>query len=269
MAIENEPEAIRQQMDETRSALNDKIATLEQQVVDTVQGASAGVMETVEVLKDAVHDTVQNVRDSVGETVDNVRDTFSLEKQMENRPWAVLAISVGLGFAAGYLVTPPRRASRRAHGPEGFSFARPQTHDAFAGYEPLAAAQPSTSSNGAGRSSQETRSEPTPAAPAATSAPAAPSGPGILDNLTHAFEGEISVLKGLAVGALGGMVRDIVVPQIPEAFKEKVQEIIDGVTTKLGGEPVRGPIFGEEKHEGHEEHEGHPEPFGSRMGSRS
>src|ERR1700690_3562076 len=108
MAAEHEPEAIRQQMDETRTALNDKIATLEQQVVDTVQGASAGVMETVEVLKDAVQDTVQTVRDSVDDTVESVRDTFSIEKQMARRPWTVLAIEAGLGFAAGYIATPPR-----------------------------------------------------------------------------------------------------------------------------------------------------------------
>ena len=254
-------------MDETRTALTDKIATLEQQVVDTVQGASAGVMETVEVLKDAVQDTVQNVRDSVGETVENVRDTFSVEKQVQNRPWTVLAVSAGLGFAVGYLVTPSRkRGSRRAHGPEGFQRAEPQTRDAFSDYQPLTAA-PATSSNGAGRASQEARPEPT---PAVSAAPAAPAAPGILDNLTHAFEGEISVLKGLAVGALGGAIRDFVVPQIPPAFKEKAQEIIDGVTTKLGGEPIHGPIFGEEKHDdGHEGDSGRPEPFGSRMGSRA
>jgi ElaB/YqjD/DUF883 family membrane-anchored ribosome-binding protein len=262
MSESSEPEVIRQQMDETRSALTDKIATLEQQVVDTVQGASAGVLETVEVLKDAVQDTVQNVRDSVGETVDTVRDTFRIEIQMANRPWTVIAISAGLGFVAGYLVTPPRRASRLAHGPEGFQRRGLKATAPLFGYEAPAAAQPSTSSNGAGGDSHATAAE----APPAASSPAAPS---VLDSLAHTFEGEISVVKGLALGALGGLVRDFVVPQIPPAFKDKVQEIIDGVTTKLGGEPVHGPIFGEEKHEAQEESGSHSEPFGNRLGSRA
>jgi hypothetical protein len=174
----------------------------------------------------------------------------------------VLAISAGVGFAAGYLVTPPRRASRLAHGPEGFQRSTPTASAALFGYEAPAAAQPSTSSNGASR---ESPAAPVEAVPAASS-PAAPS---ILDSLAHTFEGEISVLKGLAVGALGGLVRDFVVPQIPPVFKDKVQEIIDGVTTKLGGEPVHGPLFGEEKHEGSEETSNRPEPFGNRMGSRA
>ena len=238
MATESEPEAIRQQMDDTRTALNDKIATLEQQVVETVQGASAGVMETVEVLKDAVQDTVQTVRDSVGDTVEGVRDTFSIDKQVERRPWTVLAISAGIGFAAGYLMTPPRRRSqlKLANGLVGF---RPARAAGIRRGSPdtirPSAAQPATSSNG--RGSEESHAE-----PAAAAAPVH----GIFDNLTHAFDGEISALKGMAVGALGGLVRDFVVPQIPPAFKEKVQEVIDGVTTKLGGEPVHGSLFGDE-----------------------
>jgi ElaB/YqjD/DUF883 family membrane-anchored ribosome-binding protein len=259
MTPETEPEAIRHQMDDTRTALNDKIATLEQQVVDTVQGASAGVMETVEVLKDAVHDTVETVRHTVDDTVEGVRDTFSIDKQMQRRPWTVLAISAGLGFAAGYLVTPPRRRSRFAHGPEGFMQETPRPVAAFTGYDPPSAA-PAATSNG-----HES-------APRAEPAAAAPAAPGILDNLVHAFDGEISVLKGMAVGALGGLVRDFVVPQIPPAFKEKVQEVIDGVTTKLGGEPVQGPLFGDETHgedSGHASESGRHEPFGDRMGSRA
>jgi ElaB/YqjD/DUF883 family membrane-anchored ribosome-binding protein len=276
MAPESEPEAIRQQMDETREALNDKIATLEQQVVDTVQDASAGVRETVEVLKDAVQDTVQSVRDSVGDTVESVRDTFSLEKQMVNRPWTVLAISAGVGFAAGYLLTPPARRrgtmpslssplqSRVAppplssHGPEGFVQAQPSQAAAFSGYESSGAAHPPTSSNGVDHGSRE------PQEPASAS-----NGHGLFDTVAHAFEGEITALKGLALGALGGLVRDFVVPQIPATLKEKVHEIIDDFTTKLGGEPVRGPIFGEEKHDETHEEGSHAEPFGNRLGSRS
>ena len=41
--MDNESEVIRQQMDETRSALSDKVELLEQQVVETVHGATTAV----------------------------------------------------------------------------------------------------------------------------------------------------------------------------------------------------------------------------------
>jgi len=271
MAAENEPEVIRQQMDETRNALTDKIATLEQQVVETVQGATDGVKETVGALKDAVADTVQTVRDTVGDTVQTVRDTvgdtvtsvqetFSIAKQVENRPWTVLAISAGVGFAAGYLVTPPARRGSHGHMPWLSSHDMETSHQhhaspmaAVSGYETLSSSQssaaPSTSSNG------HERGEDWAQEPAASSSSTASHRPGMLDAVAHAFEGEITALKGLAGSAPGGLVRAFLVPQIPPAIKDKVEEIINDFTKKLGGEPVEGRLFGggDESHEEHHE----------------
>ena len=91
--MENECEVIRQQMDETRTAMTDKIETLEQQVVDTVQAASAAVSETVQTVKDSVH-----------ETVETVKDTFDLPRQVERRPWTMMAGATALGYLGGYLL---------------------------------------------------------------------------------------------------------------------------------------------------------------------
>ena len=92
--MENECEVIRQQMDETRSAMTDKMETLEHQVVESVQAASAAVSETV-----------QTVRDSVHETVETVKDTFDLPRQVDRRPWTMMAAATALGYLGGYLLS--------------------------------------------------------------------------------------------------------------------------------------------------------------------
>lgn len=52
------------------------------------------------------------------------------------------------------------------------------------------------------------------------------------------LEPEIRHLKGLALGVTLGMVREMLSGQAPPHMAGHVREIIDGVTKKLGGEPV-------------------------------
>ena len=68
--MDDEPEVIRQQMEETRSALTDKIERLEHQVVGTVQNTTRAVNDTVENVKEAVQETVSTVKDTVSGTVE-------------------------------------------------------------------------------------------------------------------------------------------------------------------------------------------------------
>jgi phosphate uptake regulator len=74
--MDDSPEVIRLQMEETRASLSEKLETLEQQVVGTVQDARAAVTDTVETVKEAVH-----------ETVETVKDTFDIGAQMQRHPW--------------------------------------------------------------------------------------------------------------------------------------------------------------------------------------
>ncbi len=101
--MENEPEVIRQQMDETRTALADKLEKLEQQVVGTVHDASEAVNETVGSVKEAVHETVQTVKESVHETMHSVKEVFDIRHQAAVRPWMMMTGAVGLGFLGGLL----------------------------------------------------------------------------------------------------------------------------------------------------------------------
>jgi len=217
--MEDSPEVIRHQMDETRTHLSDKLEALEQRVVNTVHEASASVNETIGSVKDAVHDTVQTVKDSVNETVDTVKDTFDVRNQVERRPWTMVAGATALGFLGGYLLMRRRAA--------------PAERYETTGYHPLA------SGNGAASYAPP----PPPITGMAPTAAVPKESEGFLGMLTRTFEPELKEMKGLAVGALLGVLRDVVSDSVPETMEGKVEEIIDGVTTRLGGKPIHGRIL--------------------------
>lgn len=106
--MDNETEVMREQMEETRVSLTEKLETLEQHVVETVQGATTAMNETVENVKEAVQDTVATVKDTVQDTVDGVKETFNLQHQVEQHPWGMMAGSIAIGYLGGYLLSRPR-----------------------------------------------------------------------------------------------------------------------------------------------------------------
>jgi len=204
--MDEQPEAIRQHIDETRAAMADKLSTLEDEVIDTVKGATEAVADTVESVKDSVVDTVDAVKDTVQETVQSVKRTFDLQRQFDRHPWLLLAGSVATGFLAGRLLgnLGARSSSRTA---------RPALAPASA-----TSSAPRNYSNGAAGN--------------------APSEPGVLSKLAAPLEEGISKLKELAVGSLLGMLRDQAKRALPENLKPQVEEVLNDLTTKLGGKVV-------------------------------
>src|SRR5262245_5136733 len=97
-----EPDVIRQQIDETRSSLTEKLETLEGQVRGTVREAKA-----------SVEDTIESVKASVQHSVASVKRTFDVRYQTERHPWAMVGGSVVAGFVIGSLVAGRRRARDR------------------------------------------------------------------------------------------------------------------------------------------------------------
>lgn len=61
--------------------------------------------------------------------------------------------------------------------------------------------------------------------------------------LADYLEPELMRLKGLAIGALLGIVRDAVTKPASGAVEEELEDVIDDITTKLGGRPVEGPVL--------------------------
>ena len=233
--MDNQPEVTRADMDETRASLSEKLETLEQQVVDSVHGATNAVNETVESVKDAGHDTVATVR-----------ETFDLPLQVRRRPWVMVGGSIALGYLGGYLLR--RRGSDR---PSAKRWSEPAFPDG-----PQIAHLRNGDINGY-RSMEEM-----PSKKPAQEVSQKPSEPGFLSEVHHQFEAEINKLKGLAIGSVLGVVRDLITQSGPEQMKAKVAEVMDGITAKLGGEPIRGPVLKDYFRANAEDNEGNVPEFG-------
>jgi len=209
---------IREQMADTRTALTEKLETLEQKVTDTVKEATAAVSDTVSSIKESVTDTVSTVKDSVQNTVtavkdsvqggvDTVKDWLDIPAHVDQRPWLMMGGSVLLGYCVG------RVLSKTA----GSSF--PAKPADAARSEAGNGSRLHHATNGGTRGKR--RHEPT-------------SGASWLSDLGP----EIEKLKGLAVGTLLGTVREMIVKAVPEHMGQQLKEVVDNVTTKLGGHPI-------------------------------
>jgi len=220
MAHEPE-EVIKHQMLETRASLAEKLETLEQQVVGTVHGATSAVTDTVECVKEAVQQTVELAKTSVQDTVDAVKDSLDLSRHVCEHPWVMLGGSVAVGYAAGYLLNHAEGSGT------GADLGRVPSLSTLV-------APPGAEGNGV--SSRTAEMAPTVTPPASTSQ-------SLLGELGQTFEGELNQLKGLALGTLLGVVRDMITSAAPPQIGSQVADIINSATLKLGGQPIHGPVL--------------------------
>jgi ElaB/YqjD/DUF883 family membrane-anchored ribosome-binding protein len=216
----DQPEVIRQHMEETRSSLAEKLETLEDQVVDKVTETTTAVADTVESVKEAVEETVETVKGTVQDSVQAVKNTFDLPRQMDSHPWLFVGASVAVGLLGGRLLD--RAAVYR---------------------RPAAAVQDSVysqeSSNGPSAYPPSRAME----RPAASPPPPEPAKPAWLTTVAGQFEPEIARLKSLAIGTAIALARDAIVPSLAEELRPKVTELANDFTAKLGGEVIRGPLL--------------------------
>jgi ElaB/YqjD/DUF883 family membrane-anchored ribosome-binding protein len=203
--MENEAELIRQQMTETRTALTEKLETLEEEVASKVKGTTETVAETVETVKEAVEGTVHTVKQTVENTVETVKETFDVNRQVERHPWMMFGGAVLLGFVGGRLLAR-----------SGYSL----TGGHEAPYTPTYA---------------PTYREPQPPAYQSPT----PAGPGLGGKVFDALKPALGKLGGLAIGATAGLVGQMLRDSAPEELRPKLNEVIDDITTALGGTPIR------------------------------
>jgi ElaB/YqjD/DUF883 family membrane-anchored ribosome-binding protein len=231
MAYEQEPEVIREQMEVQRAALDQKLEVLENKIVQTVEEAREAVADTVQTVREGVHDSVASVRDTVQTSVASVKETFNLEAHVRRHPWAMVGGSVVAGFVAGRLlrdgVPRPWRTPEPPRAPE-----RLAVSDA---------------------SLPETHAEP------------AKTRESWMDVLGRTFGPELHQVKGLAIGTVMGALRDLVVGPLPPPVQPQINEIVDSITTKLGGQPVGSEVLRELLPRWHDE----PHANGRRDGSRA
>ena len=129
------PEVIRQQMEETKSQLSEKLVSLETQVTDTVQSTGTAVNATVE----AVQVTVETVTGAVQDAVQSVSNAFDVRRQVEKHPLLAIGGAVVLGYLAVDFLTGATKKSKPQPAPS------PSTNNAGDGSGPSAVESAATS----------------------------------------------------------------------------------------------------------------------------
>jgi ElaB/YqjD/DUF883 family membrane-anchored ribosome-binding protein len=132
---EQPPEAIRQQIDLTRSSITSKLEAIEDQVVGTVQSAKETMQETIDNVKETVEETVSTVKETVQDTVSSVKETFDLRLQVERHPWPMLGGSFAAGLVAGALLGKGQQ-QRPAPVPEPWREPPPPTRNSLESLRP-------------------------------------------------------------------------------------------------------------------------------------
>lgn len=217
--MEDQNEPILKQMEETRTSLTEKVEAIEELVSEKVRAGAEVVEHATDVAHEIVSDVkeaVHGVTETVGKTVESVASVFDLSKQTERHPWVVLGASAVAGCMLGnYLV-------RRTH-------RRKSAHD-------TRRARLIHARGGNGASHAE------PARPVR--------GPGAETRREKGwFTEHLEHLKGLAISALLGAVRDMVKKSVPGEVGSRLAAEVDSLTTHLGGEPIRGSVMGEKSEE--------------------
>jgi ElaB/YqjD/DUF883 family membrane-anchored ribosome-binding protein len=66
------------------------------------------------------------------------------------------------------------------------------------------------------------------------------SGPGWLQSVGAELKPALNKLKGLAIGGIAGMLSQSLIPAVPEPMRAQVGEVLENITTALGGTPIQG-----------------------------
>jgi ElaB/YqjD/DUF883 family membrane-anchored ribosome-binding protein len=209
--MDQEPDVIQHEIEDTRQSLTEKLETLEHQVRGTVDSA-----------KTTVEDTLASVKATVHDTVDSVKRTFDVEYQVRRHPFGCLAATLASGFALGFFI-----AGRR------LGEISPQA--------PSASPTPALPPPLASRMDATGTLRPSGVGPVLQSGPTSAASP--QPNLMGRFDDELGQVKALVIGALMGLVRDMAKESLPPALSPQIERIMDSATGKLGGEPVESPVI--------------------------
>jgi len=214
--MEDQHESIMKEMEDTRSSLSDKLEALETHVADKVQP----VADAVERVSEAAADIVENVKETVHDvsakverTVRSVSSVFDFRKQTERHPWLALGVALTAGCIFGTAVI---RRSRRASNSSAGARSK-HGKGAGNGWSHRAAAEPARRAASSEAPQQE-----------------------------GWFTEELRQLKGLAISALMGVVRDLAKRALPGPVGSRLAEEVDSLTARFGAQPIREPILTEE-----------------------
>jgi len=99
-------------MNDTRTAISEKVALLESHVLETIYDATSAVQESAHAVNSAVKESVGGVsaqvnqtmdhfRSSAAELSDTVKSMFNIADHVRQNPWMSIACSAASGFFVG------------------------------------------------------------------------------------------------------------------------------------------------------------------------
>jgi len=183
----------------------DKKATAMRQQMDETM---AGLAEKLGCLEDQVSTTVRTVTRSVN----SVRDTLDLKLHVRQRPWTLVAGAAALGFLGGFhLHRPGPRDTAR----NGRSRSAP-TIRAAEGIDPDAGPQAGTNGSDVAH-------------------PPAASTPSWLSSFGDKFQPEIAELRGILIGSLFGIARELISNQVLKPVNRQSGDVSSGSNGKFAG----------------------------------
>ena len=239
--MDNEEDVIRDQMEERRTSLSEKLEKLEGKVSgtvtdttdavsesvvavkETVQETTQAVTESVAKVKEVVQDTVESVKTGVKDSVKFVRDLFDPRVH----PFFAVGTATVAGVVLGRLLFPsrPHSAPRLAPTltPEPPAMSRSQRAAGHNG-------------NGARTAKESSKTW--------------------VQSIIDQYEPEIARMKGLAMGVAIDSLRDFVMNMAPANWKEQVHHIFQGAISKFQGQAdgEESPSNSEETYGSEHEH---------------
>jgi ElaB/YqjD/DUF883 family membrane-anchored ribosome-binding protein len=215
--MENErddPEVIRHRMQETRTHLTNKVEAVEEMVTNTVKSTAEAVTETVDEVKEAVAGAVEGAKEVVHDTVAGVRSFFDINEHFRKHPWLMLAGVAGLSFLATKFVA--HRGRRREDDAGAVDRVSPTSYAEMErgsgpGHTPAAATV-----NGAREHAK----------------------PRWLASLAEKLGPAATKLEEMGIGYTLGLIDHMVGEAVPEQLRGGVHDVIQTLTTSLGGKPL-------------------------------
>jgi ElaB/YqjD/DUF883 family membrane-anchored ribosome-binding protein len=178
-------------------------------LTDKLETLENKIVDSVDKATSAVSDTVTSVKETMHEGVETVKDAVDVPAHVDRHPWLMLGGSVLCGYILGNLLPSGKKGTT-------YTQAQPQ--------RPITLSRPA--GNGNGRDQTEK-----------------PPSASFAQSLLGALEPELQHLKGLALGVSLGTVREMLTEQVPPHMADQLRNIIDGITRKIGGEPVPSSDF--------------------------
>lgn len=199
-----DPADIRRDIADTRNAIGEKLVALESQVKETAT------------------DTFETVKETALETYEDVKKNFSLQHQVRERPWAMFGGAIGVGFIVGNLL------SHKLFDHDEHDLAPRE-----ASWAPALASR-SNGHNGHTNGNGHPKAAISPGGLLTHSAIVS----GLTGLLGQTFAPELRKARGVAIGTVLGIVREIARDAVPTSIADKTVKVIDDVTRSLGGEPA-------------------------------